>query len=170
MVVDGSPGEVRERLDRALIRVGSVWFPSPAELHRWSRTTTPLYVRWLGEAGFELGPRTEVMRTATLCPVVRGRLTAEGPRTRLEGVFTFTPFTWALLGFWLALEVVWGAIGLPAVLSGEVHASWLVWWGLPLVGLLLAAGLGWVRGKAALEGALGDLRRIAGSPPVDEDW
>lgn len=170
MEVDGTPEQVRARLDAGLLRVGSVWFPTVAELHAWSRTTTPLYVRWLSPRRFELGPRTAVLRSATLCPVLRGELRAEGRRTRLSWRLTFTPFTVAVLGGWAIVEAVWAAVGFPPVLRGEVHPTWCLWWALPGVGLATAAVLGWVNGRRLLADALGSLRTLAGEPPVDEDW
>ena len=53
-LIQGTPGEVRDRLTAQILVVRSLWFPSPRDLRGWDNAISPVYLRWLGEAEVEV--------------------------------------------------------------------------------------------------------------------
>lgn len=172
MVVDGTPAEVRERLDRMLLGIGSVWFPTLAELDRWYGSTMPLYVRWLGEQRFEIGPRLGSMRVARLAPVLRGAIepTDDG-RSRLSWRLGWSPFSLAVLGAWSVAIAAWAVVLVPRLAAGEASPLTLVTWVLLAALTWGTALVTWRQGREALEGRLLWLReQLATRTVPGEDW
>ena len=167
--VDGTPAQVRLRLDAGLLPVGSVWFPTRNELDAWNATAPPLYVRWRGPLDFEIGPRTASMRSACFCPVLRGTLLPDGGRCQLSWVVSIPRFTTILLGGWMVVAAGWAAWLAPQLWSGQAHVSWLLWWAIPVVGALTGWLVGHVQGTAALLGAADHLRQAAATDVSDPE-
>lgn len=170
--VAGSPEEVRNRLSRALVVVGDVWFPNRREIGAWLDASTPLYVKWTRSGGFEIGPRLPTMAAARLCPVARGHLVDVGSgQTRLDFRLRFPRFTeWVFAGWMLALTG-WGFALVQQLGAGEAPWRWFVFWALLGVATLGAAILGWRTGRQTLDASADFLQRAAArSDALDEDW
>lgn len=170
IAIEDHPEQLRARLRQELLPVRSLWLPSRKELDAWSHSAAPLYVRFVGPQRIEIGPRTYSVQTACLCPVWRGELRAGSAGGELRLHRGLPRLTALMAATWLAVELVWAAVGLPEVLAGELHPSWLLWWGIPWIGGAAALGLGWWRGGQQLDAARPELERIARAPVVAEDW
>jgi hypothetical protein len=171
LVVPVSPAEARRRLDAALLPVGSLWFPTLAELRRWDRSTEALFVHWIDEARFEIGPRVTNPQAARFCPVLRGRVVAVGTGTRLEGRVIFPRFAGGLLVVWGLLLALWLALGLQRSFAADEPLGWLLWWAVLAASLALTAGLGAVLGGRALQEGLPELERVLADPDAGaDDW
>lgn len=169
--VDAPPAVVRARLRASLLPMRSLWFPTLAEMRRWDRSDHPLWIRWHGPDGFEVGPRLFNLQAARFCPVLRGRLREVGGRTRVEGEVATPRFTAGLLGVWSLVLAAWLGLGLRGVLVADADPGFLVWWAVLLAGLVAVAVLGRTQGGAALEAALPALARCAADPEAgDDDW
>lgn len=168
-VVDAPVEEVHRRLNGALLPVGSLWFPTLAELRKWDASTATLFVCWQGERGFEIGPRLTNPQAARFSPVLRGTLVGEGHRTRVQATLVPPRFATGLLVVWAALLALWLILGLRAFVVEEEPLGWLVFWGTMVAALILAGGLGWTRGGRVLEERLGDLSAVLSDASAGED-
>ncbi|MCB9665019.1 MAG: hypothetical protein H6732_12970 [Alphaproteobacteria bacterium] len=167
--VDVAPAEVRTRLERGLLVVRSVWFPSLAELRRWERADEPLYLRHDG-ADLEIGPRLGNLQAVRFCPVLALRVEADGAGSRLTGRLRLPRFTRGLLAVWAGVQAVWLVVG---VTLGDVDAGsgWIPWWIVVTLALVGAVALGHVAGGNALRERLPALVRIAQDPgAAEDDW
>lgn len=172
VVLEASPSEVKARLVAGLLPVRSVWFPSMAELRAWDSAVEPLYVRWLGERSFEIGPRIGNIQAARFCPVVRGDLIADGhDRTRMSGQLLGQRFTNRLLLAWTALLILWLAALVPPIQSGAEPVGWLVWWAFLVAATAAAWGVGHHKGGRVLVERLPELLAVANDPGAGaDDW
>lgn len=171
LVVPVPPTEARRRMEAALLPVGSLWFPTLAELRRWDRSTEALFVHWVDDTHFEVGPRVTNPQAARFCPVLRGSLSPHGEGTKLQGRVVLPRFGTGLLVLWAALLLMWLALGLRAsVVDGE-PLGWLVWWAILASALALTGGLGAFFGGRALDDGLPELERVLTDPEAGaDDW
>ena len=160
-------------MERGLLPIGSVWFPTRNELEAWKNTPLPLYVRWRGPLAFEIGPRTASMRSACFCPVLRGTLLPVDGGCHLDWVVSTNRFTTVLLGSWMVVAVLWAIWLVPQLMSGDAHPSWLLWWAIPVVGAATAWLVGRYQGTASLLAGADHLRTTAATPvpepPTEEE-
>lgn len=168
--IDASPQQVADRLTRQLLTVRSVWFPTRNELRDWNETRSPLYVRWLGDHRFEVGPRLVNMWAACFSPVVRGALEADPQGTRMRWERGFPRFTRAVQGFWVVLLAAWFVALVVSVGRGTEPAGVFGFWLLLAGSTVVSTAVGGRMGGRALDEALPWMVEIASQPPVDEDW
>lgn len=171
VVVPGSPEQVRRRLERGLLPVRSLWFPTLAELRAWGHATSPLFVRAVGRR-IEVGPRVNSLQAARFCPVLLASLEPQGEHaTRVAGEVRFPRFAAGLLAAWAVVLVVWLGLGTVSSLGGEPVGAWLIWWVVLAAALGLSGGLGGRLGGQALREALPELARVARDDAAGgDDW
>ena len=170
--VDGSPEQVRERLEERLLLIGDLWLPTRRELKDWSHSVAPMYLRWTRSGAFELGPRLETMPAARFAPALRGRLEARpGGGTRLSGSLRWPLATAVMLWGFTAAVLVWGASVVWQLSQGQTHYGWL---GAVIVTLLVVQGTAvaaWFWGRSQLLAEVPWLTATLDRPVVDgEDW
>ncbi len=171
ITVPGSPDEVRERLDKHLVSVRSVWFPTPKELRTWEQSATPLYVVWHGAHGLEVGPRLASMWASAFSPVLRGELVAAGGETQIVLHRAWPRLTLAVLVIWWLAVLGWAGVLVFGVTEGDESAAILVWWWILAAATTLGPGVGWWLGGAHLDAARAFLVRTASEAIVTgEDW
>jgi hypothetical protein len=168
--INATVSEVHERLQRRLLRVRSVWFPTPRELREWQETQAPLYLCWLGPERFEIGPRLVSMWASCFCPVFRGSIESIDSGARLSWTRAWPRFTIGLLVTWAVTLVLSLGAMLPQVLSGQEPVIWLAFWGLLAGGAVAGPLLGGRYGGAALDERVDWLIEAASNPIVEEDW
>lgn len=166
--VAAPPAQVRARLAAACFVVGSMWFPTLAELRDWRTSTTTLYVRFTGPASGEVGPRLYSLQAARFAPVLSLRLVPEGiDRTRLVGEVRASSAMRALVLGWGGTLVVWPVLALLSAESADLR--WVPWWAVLVAFVGFAALAGHVMGGRALRAALPELVRIAGDADAGTD-
>lgn len=173
MVVDGSPEQVRRRLEDRLCVVGELWLPTRGELKSWDVSPAPLYVRWTRQTdGFEIGPRLETIPAARLAPALRGRLRSAGVgRTEVVARLAWPRFTFVvLLAFTLAL-LVWGGYIVAGLYTGDSHLGWLAVWAMSVAIVNGGALAAWRWGRGQLLAEFPWLQAVLAQSQVDgEDW
>jgi hypothetical protein len=170
VVVPGTPAQVRERLTRELHGVRSLWAPTLRELRAWDASTAALYVRWIGERGFEVGPRLVNPQAARMSPVLRGRLEEAGTgQTRISGSVRMPAFVVGLFLVWGVVLLVWLALLLVSIRDGVRQPGVLMVWLVPALGTVIGIAVGWVAGGSALRQALPELGRVGSDPASGED-
>lgn len=168
-IVEGSPAEVRKRLSARVLVIRSTWFPTPKELRLWQSSGVPAYVRWLRDDGIEIGPRLSSMWAACFSPVLRGRMVAEGARTRIVWRRSLPGFTLGVIGLWAAVLLVWFVGIVYQLTQGHVDAGAIFWWCVLAGGTVAGPALGFRYGGPALDDAERWVRESA-SAAVEEDW
>ena len=169
--VPGTPEQVRERLQQRLVRVRSVWFPSPRELRTWDGSSAPLYVVWHGPRTLEVGPRLASMWASAFSPVLRGELVQEGDRTRLELRRSWPRITLAVLGVWWIVVVAWGVLLALGIRPEGESPMVVMWWAVLALTVIAGPGIGWTLGGRHLDESRAFLTGAAGEDVVDgEDW
>src|SRR5690606_18507123 len=121
----------------------------------------PAYVRWLRGDVIEVGPRLESMWASCFSPVLRGRMEAEGGRTRIAWRRGWPGFTVGLLGMWASVLLVWLGVIAWQVASGYVDAGAIFWWCFLTAVTASAPALGLRFGGPALEEAERWVRQTA---------
>jgi hypothetical protein len=168
--VSGDPAEVRDRLLHRLVRIRSVWFPTPKELRRWDQAGVPLYIVTSG-LEVEIGPRLASMWAAAFSPVLRGQLVATDGGTRLELRRTWPRVTLGVLAVWWTVVLAWGGMLLVVVGQRGESPMLAVWWGILVAATTLGPWVGWRLGGQQLDAALPWLVHTAGENRVQgEDW
>lgn len=160
--VDAPPATVEDRLQTRLLVVRSVWFPTQRELRAWRDSGVPLYVRRLGPARVEVGPRLESMWAACFAPVLEARIAEDGASTHLEWRRRWPRFTLGLLIAWWVVLIGW--------LLAQGDPGRLPFWAFMAVMSTLGPAVGWVFGGRALDQSVPWLTEALCQPEVDEDW
>lgn len=168
--IPAPPAEVVDRLRSQLFGVRSVWFPSRNDLRDWEQAPQPLYIRWLDQRRFEIGPRLESMWAACFSPVWQGEISGSGDETVITWNRWYPTFTLVLLFVWTLLIGLWGAVLWSAVSAGREEPGMLFFWALLAGGAALAAAVGTVMGGGRLGAAMPWLTEAITKAPVDEDW
>jgi len=172
-VVDGTPAQVRERLEQRLCVIGELWLPTRGEMRRWDVSPAPLYLRWTRvKGGFEIGPRLETMPAARLAPALRGRIRALGTgRSEFTARVRWPRSTAAVLLFFTAVLLGWLGYTTAGLYSGQSHLGWLAVWGMSTVIFCGGTFAAWQWGRGQLLNDLPWLDQVLSSPMVDgEDW
>jgi hypothetical protein len=163
---DGSAEERIEQLLRVLPAVRSVWFPTLKELRIWRLSGLGLYVRRVGPAQVEVGPRVPSMWAACFSPV--------DVLTFRDGSLSwsrrFPRFTIGLLGVWWVVIAGWGVQGIPQVIRGEQPLAWLLFFGLLAGAAIVGPIVGWRFGGDHLDQFRQQLVGALRVEDSGEDW
>jgi hypothetical protein len=170
--LDGTPSQVRERLEERLMVVGDLWLPTRRELRDWSNSVAPLYLRVTRNGAFEVGPRLETIPAARFAPTLRGVLVGtDSGGTRLQTRVRWPRATaFMLYGFTLAV-LVWGVAVGWQLYNGQTHLGWL---GAVITVFVIVQGsawLAWTWGRRQLMAEVEWLSQALSRPVVEgEDW
>lgn len=129
--------------------VRSVWFPTPAELRRWEESGLPLYVRRVGAATVEVGPRLGSMWASCFAPVDVLRFDTDG---KVAVSRRLPRFTVGILAVWWVATIGWGASELPKVAAGDLHPAFLVFFAVLALASTVGPWVGWRQGSTWLDG------------------
>lgn len=159
------PDAVVARLVQEAVCVGSVWFPTRAEVEAWNDAGTPVYVRRIGRDRVEIGPRLGAMWASAFSPVWVGSLTADGAGAVVRWTRRYPSVTVAVIGIWLVLVALWGG-----ALALGIQPAGLPWWVLTAASTVAAPAVGWVRGGKALDAGIPWVAEVMSAPDDEEDW
>ncbi|MFK7928263.1 MAG: hypothetical protein AB8H79_08735 [Myxococcota bacterium] len=173
LMVDGTPAQVRERLEQRLCVIGELWLPTRGEMKRWDVSPAPLYLRWTrAKDGFEIGPRLETMPASRLAPALRGTIRAVGTgRSEFTARVRWPRSTFAVLLTFTAALLAWGGYTVAGLSTGQSHLGWLAVWGMSTAIVHGGAFAAWRWGRGQLLNDLPWLGQVLASPMVEgEDW
>ena len=75
-----------------------------------------------------------------------------------------------MLSVWWVSTLAWAASELPLVLAGEIHATWLLFFGVLAGASTLGPWVGWSQGGAWLDTHRGWWVEALEGEDVGEDW
>jgi len=160
ITIHANIGQIRSTLQTSVPEVSGLWFPRNSDIEGWNSSSSQLYIRWLRDGRYEIGPRLMSMNAARLCPVLRGRLFEEGPsNTRFSGRQRFPKETEYLLLFWGAFIALWAYALYQQVGEGGLPTGWWVWWSILTFFWLIAPLIGRVMGGYHLRQGLLQLKQ-----------
>ena len=166
MTIHANIDHIRSTIQASLPEVRDLWFPRQTDIEHWNRSSSLLYVRWLANGDYEIGPRLSSMNAARLCPVIRGVLVEEAyNRTRFLARQRFPRETEFLLAFWGLFVALWGAAIAIQVSQGILPAGWWFWWSILCFFWIFAPLLGRVMGGYHLAQGLQQLKQSIESTP-----
>ncbi|HHO54453.1 MAG TPA: hypothetical protein ENK18_27175 [Deltaproteobacteria bacterium] len=175
--VDAGASEIVARLEDRLLSIHSLWFPTRSSLAAWRIAGVPLYVRRLGPARIEIGPRLENMWASCFSPVWwvdlgpgPGAPSAPPGATPLRWRRRLPTVTVALLVGWWGILVAWPLLLWLAPGGGEDPGRQALFWAVLVLSSTGGPAVGWVLGGAALDEALPWLRGALLQPSSGEDW
>lgn len=172
VVIDGTVPQIRQRLEDRLMVIGDLWFPTRAEMTRWSGSPSPLYLKWTRGGGFEIGPRLDTMPASRLAPALRGRLeAAETGRVHLRMRLGWPRLTAIVLWSFAVALLGWGIYVAVQLWTGQTHLGWLGAWAVSVLLVHGTAFAAWHYGRGRLMADLPWLQEVLSGPMVEgEDW
>jgi hypothetical protein len=169
--VSGTPEEVKRRLDERLLCVGSLWFPSRAELQAWDEADMPLYIVRNRTTTLEIGPHLANMWASCFSPVLRGTLENRSDGTAISWSRGWPTVTHFVLWSWTVVLAIWLLVLLPQIASGSEHPIWLLWWSILSATRVAATALGGHYGGQTLDTHIPWLTQALTEVLVEEeDW
>jgi len=164
-----SPEAIKNRLDRRLLRIGSVWFPTRKELRAWETSEVPLYIVRSTRPDLEVGPWLDSLWAACFSPVLHGRLETTDEGTRITWTRGWPQVTRIVLWSWTVVLATWFLILAPPILSGTEHPISLLWWALLTGSRIAAPVLGGHYGGQTLDAHVPWLLQVAEDGAFEEN-
>lgn len=156
---------MQRRLARQALVLGSLWFPTRAELLEWGRSGCPVYVRPLGAGRIAVGPRLGAMWASVFSPCFIGEVRPAGSGSEVIWARALPRLTKSVLAIWVVLVCAWGV----AIALG-LHPGGALWWAIITAGTLGAPAVGALRGGRALDETVPWLTEVLLAPDEEEDW